>query len=133
MVRGTSTYFYHYNGHGDVIALTDATGAIVAEYDYDAYGLPVTTGLEGTVVNPFRYAGYYWDDETSFYYLNARYYWPNVGRFISRDTFPGFDNEPLSLNQYIYGNITQLVILTQMGCGPKPYPGRNYLHYVSGV
>lgn len=115
MVRGASTYFYHYNGHGDVVALTDATGAVVAEYDYDAYGLPMTTGLEGSIVNPFRYAGYYYDAETGFYYLNARYYWANVGRFITRDMFHGFENEPASLNQYNYAQSNPVMNVDPFG------------------
>lgn len=85
-----------------MVALTDATGAVAAEYDYDAYGLPVTTGREGTVVNPFRYAGYYYDSETGMYYLNARYYRADLGRFITRDSFHGFEDDPASLNQYAY-------------------------------
>jgi YD repeat-containing protein len=56
MVRGGITYFYHYNYRGDVVALTNSSGTVVAEYDYDAYGVPVATGLEGSVVNTFRYA-----------------------------------------------------------------------------
>lgn len=47
-----------------MLALTDSTGAVVAEYDYDAWGNSIATGLEGTVVNPYRYAGYRWDTET---------------------------------------------------------------------
>jgi RHS repeat-associated protein len=35
--------------------------------------------------NPFRYASYFYDDETGLYYLNARYYDPGMGRFITRD------------------------------------------------
>jgi len=101
MVRGTTTYFFHYNGHGDVVALTDSTGAAVAEYDYDAWGNTVTTGREGAVVNPYRYAGYRYDSETGLYYLNARYYKADVGRFISRDTFQGLEDEPLTLNLYV--------------------------------
>lgn len=76
---------------------------VVAEYNYDAFGNPVLTGAEGTVINPYRYAGYRYDSETSFYYLNARYYWANVGRFITRDTFLGITNKPESLNLYGYG------------------------------
>lgn len=42
--RGATTFFYHYNGHGDVVTLTDSNGAVMAEYDYDAWGNTVTTG-----------------------------------------------------------------------------------------
>ena len=49
--------------------------------------LSVSGSLSSTVgaVNPFRYRGYYYDTETGWYYLNARYYDPNVGRFLSPD------------------------------------------------
>ena len=52
--------------------------------------------------NPFRYAGYYWDRQTQFYYLQARYYDPRLGRFISEDTYEGEIGNPQSLNQYVY-------------------------------
>lgn len=53
-------------------------------------------------VNPYRYAGYRYDESTGLYYLMARYYDAGVGRFITRDSFHGFVNDPLSLNQYSY-------------------------------
>lgn len=115
MIQGTNTYFYHYNGHGDVVALTNASGAIVAEYDYDAYGVPVVTGREGTVENPYRYAGYRWDPEFGMYYLNARYYAPTLGRFITRDSFHGFEDDPASLNQYNYAKSNPVMFVDPSG------------------
>ncbi|AGB41141.1 RHS repeat-associated core domain protein [Halobacteroides halobius DSM 5150] len=52
--------------------------------------------------NPHRYAGYYYDESTGLYYLNARYYDAEIGRFITRDTFQGFEDNPQSLNKYAY-------------------------------
>ncbi|QKI81227.1 RHS repeat-associated core domain-containing protein [Kroppenstedtia eburnea] len=52
--------------------------------------------------NPYRYAGYRYDEVTGLYYLQSRYYNPETGRFLTRDSFEGFENEPLSLNKYIY-------------------------------
>ncbi len=46
--------------------------------------------------------GEYFDSETGFYYLRARYYSPGTGRFISEDSYLGKDNDPLSLNLYTY-------------------------------
>lgn len=100
MVRGGKTYFYQLNGHGDVVALTDGTGAVVNTYTYDAFGNLVNQ--TGTVENPYTYAGYRYDKETRLYYLQSRYYNPETGRFLTRDTFEGFEEEPLSLNKYIY-------------------------------
>ena len=83
-------YYYIYNVQGDVIALADAsTGKLAATYTYDAWGKLVkledsTANSVGTL-NPFRYRGYYYDTETSLYYLQSRYYDPDTGRFISAD------------------------------------------------
>jgi RHS repeat-associated protein len=52
--------------------------------------------------NPYRYAGYRYDEETGLYYLMARYYDANIGRFLTKDTFRGLEDEPQSLNQYAY-------------------------------
>ncbi|AIQ14933.1 polymorphic toxin-type HINT domain-containing protein [Paenibacillus durus] len=195
------TYWYVYNGHGDVVALTDAEGKVAARYEYDAWGL--VTGMynrygervregigwmgdlgsgngspgslqgpedesgntepdyhpgngnangkangkansepseeqtvtgdsaaaEETVTatsagitdlvteeaeptedittelvkeNPYRYAAYYWDRKTQYYYLQARYYDPRQARFISEDTVEGEIEAPPTLNLYTY-------------------------------
>jgi len=104
MTKGGTTYYYHVNGHGDVTSLTDASGNIVAQYQYDAWGNIISSTGSMKDANPYRYAGYRYDNETGLYYLMARYYDPNVGRFIMRDTFDGFKGNPLSLNQYAYCN-----------------------------
>lgn len=52
--------------------------------------------------NPIRYAGYYWDRKTQFYYLQARYYDPRPARFISEDSYEGETANSKSLNSYVY-------------------------------
>lgn len=99
---GGVTYYYHVDGHGSVTSMTDGNGNIAAQYTYDAWGNIVSQSGSMSSVNPFRYSGYRYDESTGLYYLMARYYDANVGRFITRDTFQGFDDEPLSLNQYAY-------------------------------
>ena len=83
-------YLYVYNATGDVIGIVDDTLTMVVEYTYSPWGeILSTTGDEANtigVINPFRYRGYYYDEETELYYLNARYYDPETGRFISADT-----------------------------------------------
>ena len=101
-------YYYIYNLQGDVIALADAsTGKLVVTYTYDAWGKPLsvtdkTSNSVGTQ-NPFRYRGYYYDTETSLYYLQTRYYDPEVGRFINADAFTSTDiSGALSANMFAY-------------------------------
>ena len=78
----------------------------MVSYTYDTWGkLESTSGtLAGTVGadNPFRYRGYYYDTETELYYLNARYYNPTWGRFISADNYGGATGELLSHNMFAY-------------------------------
>jgi len=101
-----------YNLQGDVIALINSAGTKVVEYTYDAWGKPTSlTGvdaLETTLgtLNPFRYRGYVYDDETGLYYLRSRYYNAHIGRFIIPDSI----NEILSIHSlqpkfiYCYNN-----------------------------
>ena len=102
MVALEESYYYYYNGHGDVTALSDISkNAVLAEYDYDPFG-NITTITNEELDNPIMYAGYQYDDETGLYYLNARMYDPEIARFMQMDTYTGQSSDPLSLNLYSY-------------------------------
>ena len=101
------TLTYMYNGHADVTSLLNSSGAVVGTYYYDAFG--VVTEETGTANNPIRYAGYQYDEETGNYYLNARYYRPDIARFLQEDTYRGQANDPLSLNLYTYVSNNPLI------------------------
>ncbi|WP_040951524.1 RHS repeat domain-containing protein [Gorillibacterium massiliense] len=94
--------YYWYNGHGDVVKITDSNGNVLNSYDYDTWGKLLSSSE--TMSNPFKYAGEIYDEETGFYYLRARYYSPDTGRFITEDTYEGDITDPLSLNLYVYCN-----------------------------
>ena len=106
--QGNVTAYYMYNLQGDVVGLADAaTGKIIAKYLYDAWGKCVSVenadGYTIGTANPFRYRGYYYDNETGFYYLNSRYYNPEVGRFLNADAFASTDiSDVLSTNMFAY-------------------------------
>ena len=89
-------YYYLVNAQGDVAAILDSSGTMVAFYDYDAWGNCTVYNSSAKVltdptsianINPLRYRGYYYDAETVFYYLQSRYYDPAICRFINADTF----------------------------------------------
>jgi RHS repeat-associated protein len=69
---------------------------------YDAYG--EKTGGTGDVANKYLFAGEQYDSNLDDYYLRARYYDANSGRFTRRDTYNGDSSYPLTLNKYIYAN-----------------------------
>lgn len=103
--NGTA-YAYLYNLQGDVIALIDSNGKKVVEYKYDAWGriLSKTGTMASTLgtLNPFRYRGYVYDEETGLYYLRSRYYNPEWARFLNADSHLGFRGELLAHNVYTY-------------------------------
>ncbi|WP_052953971.1 RHS repeat-associated core domain-containing protein [Clostridium sp. C8] len=98
-------YYYIRNLQGDIIGLIDKSGAEVVSYSYDTWGklISIEGSLKDTVgvKNPYRYRGYRYDTETGLYYLNARYYNPEWGRFINADSYTG-DGGLLSHNLFSY-------------------------------
>ena len=85
-------YYYQYDILGDVIGIVNENGAQLCSYSYDLWGK--LTGITGDVTlaerNPFRYRGYFYDTESGFYYLETRYYDPEVKRFLSYDVLESF-------------------------------------------
>ena len=108
MVSGESTvsavYYYVLNQQGDVIRVTGAGGTTVAEYTYNAWGKLMDCSGWLATTNPIRYRGYYYDNETGFYYLQSRYYDPTIGRFINADQFASTGQDFLGYNMFIYCN-----------------------------
>lgn len=87
-------YLFRKNIQGDVTHIYTKDGQLVAQYRYDAWGNCKVFTADGTLdtdlgsignANPFRYRGYYYDSETALYYLNTRYYDPEIARFINAD------------------------------------------------
>ena len=109
---GSNAYYYLRDSLQTIIGLIDENGEIVCEYRYDAYGNHKVLNSQGEEelgqyfignVNPFRYKGYYYDVETSLFWLSSRYYSPELCRFISPDDVSYLDPESVNgLNLYCY-------------------------------
>ena len=104
-------YYYIRDGLMTITGLVDANGAAVVNYRYDSWGrlLGITGSLAETLGkdNPYRFKGYYYDEETGMYYLKSRYYQPEICRFISADDISIMLDNPMSLwdkNLYVYGD-----------------------------
>lgn len=101
-LNGTA-YYYAKNLQGDVVAVLNGDGGIVAQYSYDAYGNLLSSSGTLAQINPIRYRGYYYDTETGLYYLKARYYNPEWRRFLNADTlFVAGDDAINGSNMYAY-------------------------------
>ena len=111
--KKTEYTYYTQNAHGDVVNLTDKDGKVTKSYRYDAFG--IEKNIDENDTNAFRYCGEYYDKETATVYLRARNYNPSTGRFISRDSFAGKNEEPLSLNKYTYCHNNPLIYFDPTG------------------
>ena len=100
---GTDTeYFYVKNLQGDILKVITATGTEAAAYTYDAWGKLLTSTGDMAEMNPIRYRGYYYDTETGLYYLQSRYYDPEVGRFINPDGYNSTGQGIIGTNMFAY-------------------------------
>ncbi|MBF0103064.1 MAG: hypothetical protein HQK77_19370 [Desulfobacterales bacterium] len=96
-----SVYYYHFDPTGNTIAMTDINQNMVNKYAYTPYG---SVTKEGSVSNPFQYSGQFgvMADNSGLYFMRARFYHPDMMRFISLDKKWGEVGNPQSLNLYAY-------------------------------
>ena len=102
-----NNYFYVKNTMGDITDIADSSGVVVASYTYDPWGkVTSVSGLNLVIanLNPFRYRSYYYDSDIQMYYLQTRYYDPEVGRFINCDdvNYIGMGDTVVSFNPFAY-------------------------------
>lgn len=100
--RGSEKSFYLVDGLGSTRGLTNASGVVTDRYSYDAFGNLIGSG--GNTENNYLFAGEQFDKNLGDYYLRARYYDTDTGRFTRRDTWEGNINDPISLHKYLYTN-----------------------------
>ncbi|MDD3145060.1 MAG: hypothetical protein PHV23_03020 [Candidatus Gracilibacteria bacterium] len=99
--ENNNIYYYHKNHLGSVEGITDSSGNIVVSYDYDSFGnFEITSGADNG--NTRLYTGREHDSEIGLYYLRARYYNSELGRFISRDPIDISDD--VNLYSYVGNN-----------------------------
>ena len=97
---GGTTSFYGYDGNDSTRLLTSSSGTISDLYTYDAFGNLISS--VGSTPNNYLYSGEQYDPNLRFYYLRSRYMNPATGRFWTRDSFPGVNQDPSSLHKYLY-------------------------------
>jgi RHS repeat-associated protein len=123
--RGTVDTFYHGDFQGNILAITDALGQVLEQYEYDDFGLvrnasdlTLLTGV-GVSGNTHYYTGRPFDWESQLYYVRTRMLDPRLGRFTTRDSLGGWA-DPLSLgNGYTYCGNNPWTFIDPMGTKAK--------------
>jgi RHS repeat-associated protein len=98
-VTPSGTFTYLADGLGSTLATTNASGAVVQSYSYDAYG--AVSGSSGSQPTEYQFAGQE-TEASGLQYLRARYYDPSTGRFLGRDPGPALVGVPQTGNRYAY-------------------------------
>ena len=118
-------YSYHYDLRGSTIALTNASGTVTNTYVYDTYG--TVTKKTGTLTVLFLYNGRdgVVTDSNGLLYMRARYYSPQLKRFINADVVVGSIQESPTLNRYAYVNGNPISYVDPFGLSAEP--GSNWV------
>jgi RHS repeat-associated protein len=111
----SETYYYHFDGLGSVVALSDSSGDTVQTYEYSVYGQVAVEDVNNP--NPYMFAGRRYDIEIGLYYNRARYYNPYTGRFLQADPI-GYDAD---MNLYRYCNNNPLAFVDPSGSRASYY------------
>ena len=117
-------YYFQKNLQGDIIGIVDKSARVVANYSYDAWGVPTitqdSTDCGIAQINPYRYRGYYFDNEIGMYYLQSRYYDGHTGRFINADgtDYLAIDDTILACNIICYCQNSPTQVADPNGHGP---------------
>ena len=114
------TYLFTKNLQGDIIGIHKEDGTLVASYTYDAWGNHTVTNYTNDNIgdiNPFRYRGYYFDQDINFYYLNSRYYDSQTKRFINADDMChlGEGSNLSTFNLYVYCYNSPIIFIDPTG------------------
>jgi RHS repeat-associated protein len=114
-ISGGTVSTYHFNNQGSTVALTDSAGNVTDSYAYDSFG--TLRNSDGDSAQPFLYLGRYGiiNDSTGLLYIRTRYYDPQLGRFITKDTAISRDSNDQSLNRYLYSEANPVALFDPTG------------------
>lgn len=101
ITKNNQTYYYHADGLGSIVALTDNVGNVVQTYSYDSFGN--ITNQTGSIIQPFMFTGREFDSESGLYYLRARELDSKTGTFTQKDPI-GFNGGDVNLYRYVENN-----------------------------
>ncbi|MBC5745890.1 RHS repeat-associated core domain-containing protein [Lachnospiraceae bacterium MD308] len=130
-VKSDSFNYYLYNKdiQGSTTSVLNEDGAGELSYEYDNFGETKING-GSAFQNEICYTGGIYDETTGLYYLNARYYDLENGRFLTEDTYRGELNEPDTLHLYVYCKNNPINYVDPSGHWKLAFAGAGYGYIV---
>lgn len=116
---GSEVQYYHHDALGSTVNLTNADSSVKVSYWLDPYGQ--IRKQEGTSVNRQIFTGQEHDENTGLVYFGARYYDPDIARFITQDSYLGESGTPPSLHRYLYAYANPTVYIDLFGYDSQEY------------
>ena len=114
------TYYYLFDGLDSIVGMTDSNGALVASYDYDAFGSVGGGSVQSGIVNPWGYAGGYTDTTTGLVKFGIRYYDTHIGRWTQATPIGGSLQEATKANPYVYADNNPINNVDRSGRDSSP-------------
>jgi RHS repeat-associated protein len=124
VAQGATKLFAQVDRHGDVTATLTSAGAVSSSKAYDPYG--VVAASAGTTAPSVGFQGDYTDPSSGLVNMGARWYQPSSGGFVSRDTYSGRLDSPVTLNRYTYANNNPLAMFDPTGHAAMTVDGGGY-------
>jgi len=123
---------YHYDLRGSTLALTDNAGQIEQRFEYSPFGI-LTNGSDNRT--PFLYVGQYgvMSADNGLYYMRARYYHPELRRFINQDVILGNIGDGQSLNRFAYVIANPVSFIDPEGLAPYKGAAANLDYYTQQI
>ena len=125
---GSDSYWYIDDIIGSTRLVYKGSVKVYSVTTYKPFG--IAYGASGT--EKFTFAGEMMDSPSGLFYLMARYYDPNIGRFISMDPLES-SNTPQSLNRYVYCLNNPLIIVDKSGLYPLYFEDTGRMNYVASL
>ena len=116
---------YHHDYRGSTTAITNILAGTTDTFDYDIYGKLISK--TGTTETPFMYNGRdgVYSDENGLIYMRARYYSPELRRFVNADILHGSISDSTSLNRYAYVNGNPVSFVDPLGLSSEHGGGKS--------
>ena len=126
---------YHFDSRGSTVAITDESGNVTDTFAYDTYGKLISRTGSNFVIFGYNGRDGVVTDKNGLIYMRARYYSPEMKRFINADIVKGKLTNAITLNRFAYANGNPVSFVDPFGLSPErgKSEAENTVNYIQAV